>query len=150
MKTAFILTLAFLHATSAQTETNATEAPQSSTAVRPLTTKTRTNRTLRYGIHFDERGCMYKVLGSGHALFPVSCHAWCPDGRFYTLPNLTPCLQIADDFAERSFRSDVRQCIRGVCFHGVCASVRRRMSCHVPTVRKHCWDDYGNYYLMRR
>ncbi|XP_037523690.1 uncharacterized protein LOC119400847 [Rhipicephalus sanguineus] len=146
MKTTFILMLAFIYATSAQNETNSTEAPQRSTAVRPRTT----NRTIRYGIHFDGNGCMYKVLGSGNALFPVSCHTWCPDGIFYMLPNLTPCLQVADNFAERSLRPGVTQCIRGVCIHGVCTSVRRRMSCHVPQVRKHCWDEYGNYYLMRR
>ncbi|XP_049523810.1 uncharacterized protein LOC119453407 [Dermacentor silvarum] len=109
-----------------------------------------TNRTVNYGIHIDGHGCIYKVLKSANALYTVSCHAWCPDGYFYKLPKLTPCLQVANDFAERSLRSDVTQCIRGICVHGICRPYRRRVSCHVPMARKHCWDDYGNYYLMRR
>ncbi|XP_065280411.1 uncharacterized protein [Dermacentor albipictus] len=171
MITTFLFALACISATSAENVSSSTGGPDISSSGSPpgITTSARNvssstqepvtsstgptpgiNRTTNYGIHIDRHGCIYKVLKSGNALYTVSCHAWCPDGIFYQLPNLTPCLQIANDFAERSLRSHATQCIRGICAYGECRPYARRVNCKVPTARKHCWDEYGNYYLMRR
>ncbi|XP_075558370.1 uncharacterized protein LOC142590275 isoform X2 [Dermacentor variabilis] len=150
MLTTLLFALACISATSAQNVSSSTEGPvTSSTGPAPGINK-KSNRTVHYGVHIDRHGCIYKVLKSGNALYTVSCHAWCPDGFFYQLPNFTPCLQIANDFAERSIRAHVTQCIRGICVRGECRHYARRVNCNVPKARKHCWDEYGNYYLMRR
>uniref|UniRef100_A0A224Y3D7 Evasin n=1 Tax=Rhipicephalus zambeziensis TaxID=60191 RepID=A0A224Y3D7_9ACAR len=152
MKTVFFLTLAFISATFADNGNTSTVASFEATKiVKTEVTKPRMNRNVTYGLHIDTDGCVYKVVESMNALFTVSCHTWCLHGQFYRLPNFMPCLQVANDFAERSLeRSRPSQCIQGVCINGECRTSYRRVSCRVPKARMHCWDTYGNYHVMRR
>uniref|UniRef100_A0A131Z5D0 Evasin n=1 Tax=Rhipicephalus appendiculatus TaxID=34631 RepID=A0A131Z5D0_RHIAP len=148
MTTVFFLMLAFISGTLGDDGNNSSIVSSEATTTGSTHV---THRNVSYGLHIDEHGCVYKVLQSGNSLYTVSCFTWCLHRQFYKLPNFMPCLQVAKDFAERSLQgSEPTQCLIGACINGMCRTSYRRVTCQVPKARMHCWDNYGNYHVMRR
>uniref|UniRef100_L7MA57 Evasin n=1 Tax=Rhipicephalus pulchellus TaxID=72859 RepID=L7MA57_RHIPC len=148
MKIVLFLMLAFISATLGE------DGNTSSVVLSEATTTGSTHATHRnvsYGLHIDEHGCIFKVLESGNSIYTTSCYTWCLYRQLYMLPNFMPCLKVAHDFAERSLQGwRPTQCLIGSCINGMCRTSYRRVTCQVPKARMHCWDNYGNYHVMRR